>query len=52
MDVQHPALAIDITDFQMQPLMQAQTATVDRGEIDLVVKGVGGLEDSVHLGAA
>ena len=39
MDVQHPALAVNITDFQMQGLVQAQTATVDGGEIDLVVKG-------------
>jgi hypothetical protein len=52
MDVEHEARAIDIASFQMQGLMQAQPATVDGGEIDLVVKGVGGLEDSVHLGSA
>jgi len=34
--VQHQARTVDIADFQMQPFMQAQTATVDGGEIDLV----------------
>src|SRR5580765_396378 len=47
MDMQHPTRAIDIADFQIQPLMEAQPATVDGSEIDLVVKGVGRFQDSM-----
>ncbi len=40
MHMQHAVGAVDVADFQRQAFLQMQAATVDRGEIDLIVEGV------------
>src|SRR5215471_3969502 len=49
MDMDLKTLAIDVRDLQEESFMQPESQAVDGGEIDLVVQGRGGREESLDL---
>ena len=49
-DVQEHALGVDVADFQVEGLTQAQAAGVDGGQGDAVIEGRDGGEDAADLG--
>jgi len=49
MDVEHGAVGVDISDLEVKPLVEAQSAGIDRGKVDPVMKGRGALDDPVDL---
>ena len=49
MDMEHHPVAVDIRDFQMQRLLQAQAAGIGGGKEDAIVEGVDARKHSAHL---
>ena len=52
MDMDHHATGVDIGDFQIQRLLQAQAAGIHRAQVGAVVRGANATEQCAHLFAA
>jgi hypothetical protein len=43
------ALAVDIADLQVEPLVEPESQAIDSGEVDLIMQRCGGLEETPDL---